>query len=204
MQPLSDLKKYQISVAEMLQGIYIGTPIQTEWRAISDGRKIYSPRLDIAVGPFAINQQYIDKYDDMMNSSQRLINKIIELHVQNIRDINNSDVSLSFDVLKRKNYNARCFLAIEIENKVSRKHLIGGAINAAALGRIGIVVAWTPEKLKAFIKLREYLEFLGSVGKNTFDTTNLLILDKNQLFSLLDEFILTLHISIPPSDPLKN
>ena len=45
--------------------------------------------------------------------------------------------------------------------------LLGGAVNAAALGRIGIVVAWTSEKLKAFAKLRRYLNFLGIVGKNT-------------------------------------
>ena len=48
-----------------------------------------------------------------------------------------------------------------------------------------MAVAWSADKLKAFIKLREYLNFLGSVGKNTFDTTNLLILDKEQLFQAI-------------------
>ena len=29
-----------------------------------------------------------------------------------------------------------------IENRVSRKHLMDGAINASALGRIGVVLPW--------------------------------------------------------------
>ena len=40
---------------------------------------------------------------------------------------------------------------------------MGGAINAAALGRIGIVVAWTDEKLIVFVKLKEYLDYLAGV-----------------------------------------
>ena len=63
--------------------------------------------------------------------------------------------------------------------------MIGGAVNASVLGRIGILVAWSPDKLRAAIKLRRYLEFLARVGKNTFDTTNLLILSKEQLLDVL-------------------
>ena len=58
---------------------------------------------------------------------------------------------------------------------------MGGAINAAALGRLGIAVGWTREKVKAFVKLRSYLLFLASVGKNTFHPYNLLVLSKEQV-----------------------
>ncbi|WP_339218583.1 hypothetical protein [Paenibacillus sp. FSL W7-1332] len=44
-------------------------------------------------------------------------------------------------------------MAIEIEHLVSRKHLMGGAINASALGRFGVVIPWSEEKLRAFIKI---------------------------------------------------
>lgn len=80
-----------------------------------------------------------------------------------------------------RNRNARCFLAIEIENKVSRKHLMGGAINAAAPGRAGLAVGWSDQMVRAFVKLRAYLLYLARVGKNTFDPFNLLIVNRIQL-----------------------
>jgi hypothetical protein len=58
---------------------------------------------------------------------------------------------------------------------------MGGAINAAALGRIGIAVGWTPDKVRAFVKLRSYLLYLARVGKNTFNPINLLVLSRQQL-----------------------
>jgi hypothetical protein len=79
------------------------------------------------------------------------------------------------------NHNARCFLGIEIENAVSRKHLMGGAINASALGRLGIAVGWTDARVKSFGRLWKYLDFLSRVGKNSFDTSNLLIVSDVQL-----------------------
>ena len=87
----------------------------------------------------------------------------------------------NFHELKILNENSRCLLAIEIENNVSRKHLLGGAVNAAALGRLGIVVGWTENKVKALVKLQTYWDFLYSVGKNTFNTRNLVILSPQQL-----------------------
>jgi len=185
--PSPEVKEYQNSLKELLSKIY--SDVQTEWAAMSDEENMYSPRIDIAVGPFATNMRRGSEYDEMMNSSRGFIEEIIRIHTQNIESLTNSDTTLSFDNLKYKNHNARCLLAIEIENKVTRKQLIGSAVNAAALGRIGIVVAWTHDKLKAFIRLRKYLQVLGHVGKNTFDTTNLLILDKDQLQQAIQKFI---------------
>lgn len=176
-----ELKEYQKLLAEELQRIYPETPIQVEWSAIRGDRSLYCPRIDIAVGPFATDDSYINEYNTMFTKSTHFITNMLDYHRINVKQLGFENFNTSTDSLFYKNQNARCFLAIEIENKVSRKHLIGGAVNAAALGRIGIVVAWTPEKLRAFVKLRRYLNFLGSVGKNTFDTTNLLILDSDQL-----------------------
>lgn len=151
-----------------------------EWASMKDEIGLYSPRLDIAVGPFATTGTFVHEYDELMNTSRNFITRLLDSHLKNVRGLDNESYNLSYDELNQKNYNARCLLAIEIENEVSRKHIIGGAVNASALGRVGIFVAWTPDKLKAAIKLSRYLEFLKSVLKNTFDTTNLLILDKNQ------------------------
>ncbi len=38
------------------------------------------------------------------------------------------------------NFNARYFLSIEIENQLTQKHLIGGIVNASALGRLEILI----------------------------------------------------------------
>ena len=94
---------------------------------------------------------------------------------------------MEFEAICYFNYNSRCFLGIEIENEVSRKHLMGGAINAAALARFGIVIGWTADKLQALLRLMCYLQFLGEVGKNTFRPYNLWILSPQQFSDSVEE-----------------
>ena len=185
-------REYQKLIAEKLRIIFPGIDIEEEWRAMSDEASLYCPRLDIAVGPFACNDLvYSEKYDELMNNSQNLITVMLNYHKLNVETLSWENCDTSLNDLYQKNSNARCLLAIEIENRVTRKHLIGGAVNAAALGRIGIVVAWTPEKLRAFVRLRRYLKFLGQVGKNTFNTANLLVLDRDQLLDSLEQALPT-------------
>jgi len=179
------VKEYQSELVDKLKRVFPNAPVETEWKAMGRDASLYCPRLDIAVGPFAYDRQYGETYNEMFDRSSAFIETITNYHKHNVEAISGETCQISLENLKSRNYNARCFLAIEIENKVSRKHLIGGAVNAAALGRIGLVIAWSPEKLKAFVKLRRYLDFLGSVGKNTFDTTNLLILDSRQFLQAL-------------------
>lgn len=151
--------------------------------------RLYSPRLDIAVGPFATaDLVYVEEFDHLVREHERFLRHLYECHLRNLPHNNALESRIDFDRVTHRNPNARCFIAIEIENQVSRKHLMGGAINAAALGRIGIAVGWTPEKVNAFVKLRSYLLFLARVGKNTFDPTNLLVLSKEQLRQALDSF----------------
>lgn len=63
---------------------------------------------------------------------------------------------------------------------------MGGAINASALGRIGVVIPWSDEKLRAFVKLIRYLHYLRNAQKNTFDTSNLLIVTKDQMLHAIN------------------
>lgn len=172
-------KEYQTILKGKLERIY--PEVLTEWSSMSGNSNVYSPRVDLAVGPFATNRRYIEEYDDLMTESRVFIESLLFKHNENLAAFNLETENNHFEQLFDFNKNARCFLCIEIENKVSRKHLIGGLVNASALGRIGILIPWTPEKLKAFLKLRNYLKFLGRVGKNTFKTANVLILTKDQL-----------------------
>lgn len=91
-----------------------------------------------------------------------------------------SQATPSLDHALSGNHNARCFLAIEIENKVSRKHLMGGIMNAVALGHLGLAVGWTADKVRAMFRARAYLHFLEAVDKPTLLVRNLLILSREQ------------------------
>jgi hypothetical protein len=182
---------YQNRISDLLTRIYQPPiPVETEWRAITNIDGLYSPRIDIAVGPFSTErgEKNIDDYDHIMDLSEDFIEQLIEYHIENVSRFRIQDEELdevlqypSFDEIKANNSNARCLLAIEIENRVSRKHLLGGVVNASALGRLGIVVGWTKNKVEALVKLQAYWDYLGSVGKNTFKTKNLVILAPDQL-----------------------
>jgi hypothetical protein len=64
---------------------------------------------------------------------------------------------------------------------------MGGAVNAAALGRFGVVVGWDPAKVRALVRTKTYLAFLDQVGKPTFQTANLLILGRHQLQAAINQ-----------------
>ncbi len=65
---------------------------------------------------------------------------------------------------------------------------MGGAINASVLGRIGIAIGYTEEKHRAFKNLYRYFGFLQSVQKPTFRTNNLLVISKDQMIQVLQNF----------------
>ena len=183
--------QYQSRLKQSLSQIFQPELVKTEWAAMSDERDLYSPRLDAAIGPFATNRIYIDEYNQLVMQHKPLLSHLFEIHRSNLRDHGQPDDHFGFEHVCMRNQNARCFMAFEIENEVSRKHLMGGAINAAALGRVGLAIAWNPEKLRAFVRMRSYLLFLAEVGKNTFDPSNLLILSKDQTLNAIELFIET-------------
>lgn len=188
---VNQLKEYQLELKSRLQYIFTGEEIEEEWRSMREeyALSIYSPRLDIAVGPFATREPLGLTYDRIMRrpATEEFLKQLVEFNSINIEKFGDGFVRpMELDEIKYMNHNARCFLAIEIENLVSRKHLMGGAINASALGRIGIVIPWSDEKLRAFVKLIRYLHYLRNAQKNTFDTSNLLIVTKDQMLHAIN------------------
>ena len=188
--PSPELVEYQGTISQNLRDIYPNVPVELEWASTFDNN-MYSPRVDIAVGPFALehDMRLTEDYDHLMNDSRDFVHRLIRHHLRNVEGLDDQapvgevqrHLDKIFEHLTQKNQNARCFLAIEIENQVTRKHLMGSAINAAALGRIGIAVAWTDEKLRAFVRLHRYFNFIYDVKNNTFDISNLLIVSSRQL-----------------------
>ncbi len=185
-------KAYQNIIHPLIQTKLEGLEVKNEWTAFTGYRNHYSPRVDIAVGPFSIvaGQNQTDVYNQLVATEniKLFISKLYQVHIENIGlEVNNEITIPPFEDLIYKNQNARCFLAIEIENENSKKHIMGSLINAASLGRIGIGVAYTETTMRTFIRIMNYLGFLRRVEKNTYDTTNFLIVSKNQMQNILTE-----------------
>jgi hypothetical protein len=169
---------YQQQTAKKLQES-IQLPVQTEWRAMQQQRSLYCPCVDIAIGPFVYDGSCIpEKHDTQIKRLEKPIQAMLNFHIQNVQKLSFEVCDTSFDDLCYKNKSARCLMAIEIEDQVGRKHLIGTAINVIALGRLGIIIACSKDKLNASIRIRRYLWFLSNATE--LNTKSLLVLTKEQ------------------------
>ena len=184
--------EFQNSIRPLLQE-KLGLEVKKEWTAFTGFRNQYSPRVDIAVGPFSIEpwQNQTENYNRLIEQDNinAFLRSLYNLHLENIGEEYLNEINVpDFDLLLRKNQNARCFLAFEIENSNSnsKKHIMGSLINASSLGRVGIGIAYSASTLRTFIRILNYLGFLKRVEKNTYDTTNFLIITKEQIQILLN------------------
>lgn len=135
---------------------------------------MYSPAIDLAVGPFAISRSYVAQYDRMAQWSADMLGGMLRAFERNLRKFDSRYTAPSLERLCALNMNARCFLAIEIERgNASVRYLTGSTFNASALGGVGIVVAWDRHRLADLLRAREYFSNSGEIGKNTFDTGNM-------------------------------
>jgi len=149
----------------------------------------YSPVADIAVGPFATQQRLISRYDDLEQRVPELINDLKSCFRENYNQYGghfSGTPTYPFTEFEG-NENARCFISIEIESKSpTRKHKMGSIVNAAALGRIAIVIGLDEYSVKVLIRILGYLKFLASVNKPTFKANNAFILSKEQILRILE------------------
>jgi hypothetical protein len=169
--------EYQESKKVTLDRIYREVVIQ--WHPfLGAGRGMYAPRIDIAVGPFAIDHRRLEaRYSELLDETRPFIESLIECHNHNL---DAAEERASFDTVASFNLNARCLLCIEIEESGSRKHCLGNLVNASALGRIGLLIARSEKVLRIFVRQRMYLGFPAGVGKNSFRTDNALVLSAEQ------------------------
>lgn len=179
------VRRDQSALARALRAVFPPELVQVEWRALAGEEALYSPRVDIAIGPFAVDTRHEREYDRMARDNQRLLNRLHLSFAQNVRQLDSSDNIPDLVTMCERNPNARCFLAIEIEASGSRKHIMGGAINAAALGRLGLSLACSKENLQVLLRMRRYMRFLADAGKNAFDTANLMVLTIEQFADAL-------------------
>ncbi len=168
--------------------------VVNEWRTFSSGEKNkYGPRVDIAIGPYNIEgipENLTNHYNALVKQEpvKSFLQKAHNFHIQNLDStIYDEVIHPGFLEVVERNQNARCLIAIEIENLNSRKHIMGSIVNAAALGRIGIGIGFTNKALKSFLRIINYLSFLKNVEKNGYDTANFLVLSIDQMDELLND-----------------
>jgi predicted AlkP superfamily pyrophosphatase or phosphodiesterase len=184
--------QFQANITPLIAAKLTPLEIFSEWRAFENMPYQYSPRVDIAVGPFSVTpgRNKTDEYNQLLRNENvnNFLRKIYDYHIENIGDEWINEITIpDYDFLAHKNQNARCFLSIEIENTSTKKHIMGSLINAASLGRIGIGIAYNESVKRTFVRIMNYLGFLRRVEKNTYDTTNFLIITKEQIENILNE-----------------
>ncbi|MDO6803937.1 hypothetical protein Q4595_15915 [Wenyingzhuangia sp. 1_MG-2023] len=186
--------EYQNLLTPIMTEKFEDLEVASEWRSFTGINHQYCPRVDIAVGPFSIapGPNRTAEYNQIIQRPivNDFLRNIYNAHIENIGEEWLNDINIpDFNILIRKNQNARCLMSIEIENSSTRKHIMGSMINAASLGRIGIGIAYNDSVLKTFIRMLNYMGFLKRVEKNAYDTTNFLIVTKEQFRDIVNENI---------------
>ena len=146
--PESQTKIYQRRMADKLRRIFDETLVKEEWNVAKDSsdllqnQRMYSPRIDIAVGPFNIDFDVV--------SNNRNINRIFRRH---------------------------------------RKHRLGSIINAASLGKVGVIVAFNDKTYNSLENLLEYINFLKGAKKQKIYCKNIVIIKKDHFEDKINQFL---------------
>lgn len=180
------VRGYQELTRKSLSSIFGQNNVIKEWNVAKESRdaftrQLYSPRLDLAVGPFNIdanikrNQEEIKK---ALDNRRKFIDAMLQHSDPPACGIE--------QFLANSNPNPRCFLAVEIENSGSSKHMLGNIANVSILGAIGVVVPFNDEKLALCRRIREYVAFATEVRKLKGVFKNVLIINKQNFLRVLE------------------
>jgi hypothetical protein len=102
--------EYERMAIRHLRQIYQGEEVDCEWYAFrGEGGEFYSPRVDIAVGPFAFHDHYGERYGQLLVQQRGFIDRLMDAHNGNVPD----PERVAFNQIARFNENARCLLCIE-------------------------------------------------------------------------------------------
>jgi hypothetical protein len=98
-------REYLESTKVILDRIY--SEVEIQWHPfLGVGRDMYAPRIDIAVGPFAIERRrFEERYTELLLETKPFIESLIECHNQNL---DATEQRASFDTIGFFNLNARC------------------------------------------------------------------------------------------------
>ncbi|MBM7587934.1 hypothetical protein JOC86_004509 [Bacillus pakistanensis] len=81
------LKEYQNFIREKLSTVF--REVKTEWNAMKEERalNVYSPRIDVSVGPFAVHGRLEEEYNSMIRNTQisQFIQKLFDYSDENLQ-----------------------------------------------------------------------------------------------------------------------
>jgi len=186
-----DTKKFTQILIDKLGTIFPPEQIIKEWDVgkesgdAFDRRIYYTPKVDIAVGSFNIDQRVElnnKKIDALVDEHKRVFLKQL-YDISHLREYH-ENISYN-DFLRMLNKNPRCFLAIEIENTKKPKRSLGDIVNASVMGKIGIVVPLGNDKYEMFVRIKRYFHYLKDVGKLKGNFRNVLIIEGEKLINSL-------------------
>ena len=162
----------------------------------------YSPIIDISVGPFSEERgvSFYGYYDKLTDFSRHVIDEMLKQFKCNYQDFWEGIFEIGQRTLPSNysaflstrpgaenyvNWNARCFMAIEVENKRNAKHLLGDMINVNISGRIGVVIGYNDVAYATFLRQLEYLAYATEAKKIKFNSRNIMVLKPDQFESIL-------------------
>ena len=129
--------------------------VKKEWRitknatdTFSINTDVYAPRLDVAVGPFNVEE------GNKVNDMTRIFSNCAPQGLKNLVESN----------ALQKNVNPRCVLAIEIVYSGSTKHVLGDITNASMMGLYGFVIA-SRDMFNQLKRIFEYTKIIKRVDK---------------------------------------
>ncbi len=131
----------------------------------------YTPRIDVAVGPFNVG------IENIKNKIESTFLRDTPEKLKNFIESNTSG----------KNQNPRCTLAIEIEFSGSEKVLLGDITNASMMGLYGFVIAndSTMESLRRVFRYTKVVKDLEKAPQDLF--SNICIISDSEFVELLQE-----------------
>ncbi len=166
-------KPFQLELEKALQRHF--RDVQTEWPistgatdALARSRLRYAPRLDLAVGPFSVQQG---------NRGHEMMTEFASTAPRKLRDFTRTNLG--------KNGNPRCAMAIEISFSGSSKHMLGDIANASMIGLYGFVIANDGQigKLKRILEYVNAVQALGKLHMAVFN--NVAVMSTNEFMDLL-------------------
>lgn len=183
-------RDFQLAVKAYLEGLLRENgeevEVQDEWPSMEVEDDLYSPRVDVAAGPFSNpGQKRGSEYDRLMQKMGTLIPNCVANFTENAARFGLWEQVPSLRILRTTNYNSRCLIAIEIERSGTRKHMLGDLLNAGSLGRIGLVIGWDEDTVEAFVHIMNYFKFLTWKEKPSYEAGNVLVVSKEQFLSTM-------------------
>src|SRR6185369_12092489 len=81
---ISQVTAYQLDLQARLSQLFPPATVETEWAAMRVEPGLYSPRLDLAVGPFATDRSCIDEYNALSVIHSELLLALYRTHCANL------------------------------------------------------------------------------------------------------------------------